>query len=212
MRLLTYIFFISILWVAVGLWGCADMTAPAPASNTTSVAASNPIAASNPVALSNKAAPQLDAGYRVGPGDKVRITVYGEKDLSNDYDIDGSGNLSFPLIGTVKVGGLTLSQLESTLAVRLSKKYLRDPQISIDVLNYRPFYILGEVNHPGSYPYVSGMTVLNAIALAGGFTPRANDGAITVLHQNEPENSEAKIGGTALVLPGDTIKVPIRFW
>ena len=151
-------------------------------------------------------------GYRLGSGDKVRVTVYNEKDLSGEYDVNDQGLVALPLIGQVKVGGLTIGDAQQVITDRYGKDYLVNPRVTVEVLNYRPFFILGEVKSPGSYPYVSGMTVVNAIALAGGYTPRANKGRVTIKHASEASGREETVQEDAPVLPGDVIRVPERFF
>ncbi|HEU4524760.1 MAG TPA: polysaccharide biosynthesis/export family protein, partial [Gemmatimonadales bacterium] len=99
-------------------------------------------------------------GYVLGTGDRVRVTVFGEPDLSGEFEIDATGKVSLPLVGDIRIGGQQLRQAEQTVADRLAQGYLASPRVNIEVLNYRPFYIIGEVNQPGSYPYVNGMSVL----------------------------------------------------
>ncbi len=111
--------------------------------------------------------------YVLGPGDRLKVVVYGEPDLSGETEVDGRGLISTPLIGPTQAGSHTLHEVEVLVASRLAGRYLINPRVSIEVLNYRPFFILGEVNNPGSYPIVNGMSVLNAVALSGGFTYRA---------------------------------------
>ncbi|MBK0398721.1 polysaccharide export protein [Limibaculum sp. M0105] len=149
------------------------------------------------------------SGYELGRGDRLRINVFGEPDLSGEFEIDGSGALSLPLIGVVQGGGLTSRELESEIARRFSEGYLKNPQVSIEVLNYRPFYILGEVKTPGSYPYREGMTLLNAAALAGGFTYRADADDIRVKRDGR---EEAKMPPDTVVQPGDVIRVTERIF
>ncbi|NJO38496.1 MAG: polysaccharide export protein, partial [Rhizobiales bacterium] len=121
------------------------------------------------------------AGYLLGPGDQVRVTVFRHEDLSGEFQLDGEGFFALPLVGEIQGGGRTVRDLESSIEDSFRDGgYLVNPQVSLEVLNYRPFYILGEVNQPGSYPYVNGMTVINAVALAGGYTYRASQGSITV--------------------------------
>jgi polysaccharide export outer membrane protein len=153
-----------------------------------------------------------DAGYRLGSGDKVRVTVFNEKDLSGEYDVNDQGLVALPLIGQVKVGGLSISEAQQVITDRYGKDYLVNPRVTVEVLNYRPFFILGEVKSPGSYPYVNGMTVVNAIALAGGYTPRANKGRVTIKHASDPSGREETVQEDAPVLPGDVIRVPERFF
>ncbi len=152
------------------------------------------------------------AGYRLGAGDQVRVTVFRHEDLSGEFQLDGEGFFALPLVGEVKGGGKTVRDLEVDIEDSFRDGgYLVNPQVSLEVLNYRPFYILGEVNQPGSYPYVNGMTVINAIALAGGYTYRASQGSITV--QRGGSNSDkVGVGPTSQILPGDIITVPERFF
>jgi len=148
--------------------------------------------------------------YRLGSGDRLRVTVFGENDLSGEFQVDGAGSVAMPLIGEVRARGLTVRELEKAVTVALQDGYLKRPQVSIEVLNYRPFYILGEVQRPGSYPYVDGMTVLNAVALAGGYTYRARTTRLGIRRANDAE--EREVGDDAVVLPGDVIRIPERFF
>ena len=162
--------------------------------------------------LSGRGQAEDAPAYKLGPGDKVRVTVFDEKELSGDFDVSGQGELALPLIGQVKVQGRTINEVEITITQRYGKDYLVNPQVNVEVLNYRPFFILGEVRSPGSYAYVSGMTVINAIALAGGYTPRANKGRIMLKHGNDPKTEEHEVQEDSAVLPGDVIRVPERFF
>lgn len=159
------------------------------------------------------AASAADApAYKLGTGDKVRVTVFNEKDLSGDFDVNDQGIIALPLIGQVPVRGKSLSEVESTIAARYGKDYLIDPKVNVEVLNYRPFFILGEVKNPGSYPYVNGMKVLNAIALAGGYTPRGRQDRVLIKHADNPKADEQPAADDTAVLPGDVIRVPERFF
>ena len=152
------------------------------------------------------------AGYKLGPGDQLRITVFRHEDLSGEFELDGEGDLALPLVGEISANGRTARQLENAIETELKEQgYLVNPQVSIEVLNYRPFYIIGEVNNPGSYPYVNGMTVINAVALAGGYTYRADQGDIT-LTRGGAKGETREVGPEAQVLPGDIIEVPERFF
>lgn len=152
-------------------------------------------------------------GYRLGPGDQVRITVFGQQDLTGEYSVDGSGMLAFPLIGQIKAGGLTANELERVITKKLSPDYLKNPSVSVQVLSYRPFYIVGEVKKPGGYAYVSGMTAINAVALAGGFTYRAREGSF-YLDRMEKDGKKKRIDATpdTPVEPGDVITVRERYF
>lgn len=152
------------------------------------------------------------AAYRLGTGDKVRVTVFNEKDLSGDFDVNDQGLIALPLIGQVQVGGLTLSQAQQLITEKYGKDYLINPRVNVEVLNYRPFFILGEVKNPGSYPFVNGMTVVNAVALAGGYTPRANRNHIVIKRAANPGAGEQEVQEDGPVLPGDIIRVPERFF
>jgi len=151
-------------------------------------------------------------GYTLGAGDKLRITVYNEPDLSGEFEVNGEGYVSVPLIGQIKVLGQTTSEVQTLLTQKYGKDYLVNPSVSIEVTNYRPFFIIGEVNHPGGYPYVNGMTIINAVALAGGYTPRANHDRIKVKHGSETSAQEQEVKEDSAVLPGDVIEVPERFF
>lgn len=147
--------------------------------------------------------------YRLGSGDEVRMTVFGEEDLTGTYTVDGAGRLALPLIGGVEVGGLTTGEAEGRIAARFADGYLRDPRIALEVLNFRPFYILGEVRTPGAYPYADGLTVMGAVALGGGFTYRADEDDIEVTRN---EGAPMPMPLEAPVLPGDVIRVHQRFF
>ncbi|WP_255833931.1 polysaccharide biosynthesis/export family protein [Kordiimonas sp. SCSIO 12603] len=150
--------------------------------------------------------------YQLGSGDEIKITVYGEEDLSGEFEIDGSGSVSMPLIGSVAVGGKNLKTAEKLITDLLADGYLISPRVSIEVLNYRPFYILGEVDKPGSYPYVNDMTVLNAVALASGFTYRANKKKFEITRKVGGREEKITVDITAQVLPGDIIRIAERFF
>ena len=150
--------------------------------------------------------------YTLGSGDRVRITVFGEKDLSGEYKVSGTGVIAVPLIGDIAVAGLTMRQLEHEIAAVLMDGYLKEPRVNAEVVNYRPFYILGEVKRPGGYPYVHGMTVINAVALSGGFTQRAQKSRVTITRLSDTESPRRTALPDDSVLPGDVIRVPERFF
>ena len=152
-----------------------------------------------------------DVAYVLGAGDKLRVIVYGEDDLSGQFDVTGAGKVSLPLIGQVQAAGLTLEQFEKEVADKLSQGYLTSPKVSAEVLNYRPFYIMGEVEKPGQYPYTSDMTVLNAVAVAGGYTYRANEDSVYITRGAGSE-VEYPASQQVKVLPGDVVRVPERFF
>jgi protein involved in polysaccharide export with SLBB domain len=150
--------------------------------------------------------------YVLGPGDKLKVTVFGNDDLSGETEVDPSGQVTLPLIQQVPAAGKTVSQLEAEIRKKLSPDFVKNPRLSIEVLNYRPFYIIGEVKNPGSYPYVAGMTVVNAIALAGGFTYRANKDEVQILRAADPAHKPASALRGDTVLPGDVIEVKERLF
>lgn len=149
--------------------------------------------------------------YELGSGDRVRITVFRHPDLSGEFDLDGQGRFALPLVGEVSAANRTVRELEREIAAAYSEGFLVDPQVSVEVMNYRPFYILGEVRNPGSYAYVNGMTVLNAVALAGGYTYRARIGGVTIARGGANDATLSAAGDTP-ILPGDIIEVPERFF
>ena len=153
-----------------------------------------------------------DATYRLGNGDKIRVTVFGEEDLSGTFVVDGKGSISMPLIGEVPVGNLALREVEDAIVRKLQNGFLKKPQVSVEVLNFRPFYILGEVKSPGSYPYVEGMSILKAVALAGGFTYRANKDVMIVTRASDPQEQEQEADANTRIFPGDTIRIKERFF
>jgi polysaccharide export outer membrane protein len=157
-------------------------------------------------------APLTPAEYTLGAGDKLRITVHESPDLTGEFMVGGSGTVSMPLIGDVPAGGLTVRQLADAIAAKLTPDYLKNPRVSIEVLNFRPFDIIGEVNKPGSYPYRPGMTILNAVAIAGGFTYRANKSDMYIKRAKDPEGQEVEATTETTVLPGDVIRVKERFF
>lgn len=151
-------------------------------------------------------------GYKVGPGDKLRLSIYGEKDLSNVYLVDGNGMISLPLIGTHKVAGLTLAEIEDGLKAALSNGYLLEPSVAVEVAEYRPFYIMGEVRRPGSYNYIEGMNVLNAVAIGGGFTYRAKTSEVEVVRDGTAYDDPLEVRPDFAVMPGDIITINERFF
>jgi protein involved in polysaccharide export with SLBB domain len=150
-------------------------------------------------------------GYRLGTGDKLKVTVFGEEDASGEYEIDATGAISARLIGRVAVKGMTVSEVEQMLIDQYrSRGFFRNPRISIELVNLRPFFILGEVEKRGSYPYVNGLTIAQAVAIAGGYTYRASRGRITIQRVGAPKEEPAT--EDTLVYPGDIVRVPERFF
>jgi polysaccharide export outer membrane protein len=158
------------------------------------------------------AAYEFETGYKVGAGDRLTIRVAGEIDLTNDYLVDGAGNISMPYVRTIQVAGLTTAEIENMIAGRLRAGFLRNPNVSVQVTTLRPFFILGEVNTAGSFAYQPGISVQNAIAIAGGYTPRAHQGAVLVTRKNVNGTATSKVPVTTQVYPGDIIYIRERWF
>lgn len=150
--------------------------------------------------------------YRVDSGDRLRVTVFDQKDLTNTYSVDQAGYVAFPLIGSVPARGRTLQELEGQIAAQLQKGYLRNPDVSIEVDRYRSIFVMGEVGQPGQYTYVPGMTVQNAIALAGGYTPRALQANADVTRKINGDILTGRVLISDPVLAGDTIYIRERLF
>jgi polysaccharide export outer membrane protein len=150
--------------------------------------------------------------YVLGAGDRVRIKVYGEADISGEYEIDNNGVVSIPLAGRLKAAGLTTRQFEKAVAAALSRGIVRDPRVSAEIATYRPFYILGEVKKAGEYPYKSGLTVLDAIASAGGYTYRANESKVVIRRAGSNVEETVSLNTPVPVYPGDNIRIPERYF
>jgi polysaccharide export outer membrane protein len=150
--------------------------------------------------------------YRVDSGDRLRVTVFDQKDLTNTYSVDQAGYVAFPLIGSVAARGRTIQELEGQIAAQLQKGFLRNPDVSIEIDRYRSIFVMGEVGQPGQYTYVPGMTVQNAIALAGGYTPRALQANADVTRKINGEILTGRVLISNPVLAGDTIYVRERLF
>ena len=153
-----------------------------------------------------------DSVYRFGPGDKLQVNVFNEPDLSGEYTLDGEGQFSMHLIGQVNAAGLSSNELEAFLITQLKPDYLVNPRVSVQVRNYRPFYIIGEVKSPSAYAYVDGMTYLTAVAIAGGYTHRAKKNYVYVVRGDAPGNEELKLDVNDRVLPGDIVRIAERIF
>lgn len=150
--------------------------------------------------------------YRLDSGDRLRVTVFDQPNLSNTYTVDQAGYISFPLVGQVPARGETLGSLEGALAAKLRQGYLRDPDVTIEVDRYRPVFVMGEVGRPGQYSYVPGMTVQNAVAVAGGFTARGNQRDVDVTRKINGRVLTGRTTISSTVLAGDTIYVRERLF
>lgn len=154
----------------------------------------------------------LDQPYRLGAGDRIRVTVFEQEGLTNTYAVDQSGYISFPLVGAVPARGHTAQQIEATLAAKLREGFLRDPDVSVEIDRYRPIFVMGEVGSAGQYSYVPGLTVQKAVAIAGGFTPRANQANVDVTRDINGEVMTGRVLTSDPLLPGDTVYVRERLF
>ncbi len=154
----------------------------------------------------------LTKPYLIGAGDRVRVTVFEQDGLSNTYSIDQSGYLAFPLIGAVGARGLTTQQIEKAIATKLRNGYVRNPDVSVEVDRYRPIFVMGEVGASGQYSYVPGMTVQKAIAIAGGFSARANQSNADVTRSINNQVITGRVLTSDPLLPGDTVYVRERLF
>lgn len=150
--------------------------------------------------------------YVLRPTDQIRVQVYNEPNISGDYQIDSSGFVSVPLAGRVKASGVTTAQLEKALASRLNNGLLKDPRVSIQIAGYAPFYIHGEVKRSGEFPFRPGLTVMDAIATAGGYTYRANESQVFVRRAGTDTEHVYPLDSRIAVFPGDNIRIPERFF
>lgn len=155
---------------------------------------------------------QVAEEYRLGVADKVRVTVFGEEALTGEFLVGGNGKTSLPLIGETRAAGLTISEFQDEISDALRQGYITQPRVSAEVLNYRPFYILGEVKNPGTYPFTNELTVLNAVATAGGFTYRADMRRVSIKRGTNAGDDEFALTPSTRVAPGDTIRIRERLF
>jgi polysaccharide export outer membrane protein len=152
-----------------------------------------------------------DGGYTLDTGDRLRIFVYGQPNLSRIYPVDQGGSISVPLIGPVKARGLTSQRLAHVIRNRLAAQYVKDPEITVDIAQHRPFYVLGEVCNAGQFPYAGGLTVRSAVAIAGGFSERANERIVQITRRTGGTTEKFDAPDEFVIQPGDTIYVYERF-
>lgn len=150
--------------------------------------------------------------YRLGAGDRVRVTVFGEPSLTGEFQVSSAGMISLPLVGDLNAADLTVAEFQRSVETSLRNGYLLDPRVSAEVLTYRPFFILGEVQSPGTYPYAAGLTVLNAVATAGGFTYRANTNRVFIRRAGASSEENYPLTSRTRVAPGDTIRIGERLF
>jgi protein involved in polysaccharide export with SLBB domain len=155
----------------------------------------------------------VSGDYRLGPNDRTRITVFGQPNLTGEFTLDGNGSIAYPLIGNINANGLTPTELQQTIANRLDHDYLRNPSVAVEVLTRRPFYVIGEVQKPGNYPYVTDMTALNAVAMAGGYTYRARTTEYYIKRLDQNGRMVRVVAKPETILrPGDTLEVRERYF
>ena len=164
------------------------------------------------VEIKNKKENQSYKEYKLNTGNKIKVTIFEEDSLSGDYEIDSQGNINMPLIGVVVAKNTTISQLENTIKNKYKNGYLVNPIVNLDLLSVQPFFVIGEINNPGSYQYESNMTVLNAIATAGGYTYRANKRKIYIERTIENEKTKIRTKEDSKILPGDVLIIKERFF
>ncbi|XIA65863.1 polysaccharide biosynthesis/export family protein [Bradyrhizobium sp. TZ2] len=178
--------------------------------------AASPRSAPPPVVMAARAAyvepVRYDAAYHLDAGDRLRVVVYGQEGLTNTYAIDAGGSITMPLIGSVPARGRTTAGLAAQIAAKLRSGFIRDPSVAVEIEAYRPFFILGEVAAPGQYPYVPNMTVESAVAIAGGFSPRARRDRVTVTHADASGTARFVVPPGSAISPGDTVLVGERWF
>ena len=211
---------------ALALSGCMHRTAPvavSPQSTLDSIAYAGPAPAPAPVAAAPVPVPiaytapapapvPYDMPYHLDAGDKLRVVVYGQEGLTNTYAVSAGGSITMPLIGSVPARGRTTAGLAAEISAKLRAGFIREPSVAVEIEAYRPFFILGEVAAPGQYPYVPNMTVESAVAIAGGFSPRARRDNVTVTHTDASGTSRFIVPPGSPISPGDTVLVSERWF
>jgi polysaccharide export outer membrane protein len=150
--------------------------------------------------------------YKLGPNDRVRVTVFGEDRLSGEFTVDSEGRIALPLIGEVAASGQSTTELSESIRARLAGRFILNPRVAVEVSAYRPYFIIGEVNEPGEYPYAAGLTLINAVAQAKGFTIRANKRAALVRRQGLDRTVRVDIGPQTFIAPGDVVTILERWF
>jgi polysaccharide export outer membrane protein len=208
------------LVAALALSGCMRTTGPVavtqPQSDLDAMAYGSSYAmapAPTPVAYAAAPVPSAyDPAYKLDAGDKLRVVVYGQEGLTNSYAIDAGGSITMPLIGAVPARGRTPAGLAAVITVKLRNGYIRDPSVAVEIESYRPFFILGEVAAPGQYPYVPNMSVESAVAIAGGFSPRARRDTVTLTHSDSSGSMRVVVPLGTAISPGDTVLIGERWF
>ena len=174
--------------------------------------AAAPVIVAAPVAYVEPVPVRYDAAYHLDAGDRLRVVVYGQEGLTNTYAIDAGGSITMPLIGSVPARGRTPAGLAAEISTKLRAGFIREPSVAVEIEAYRPFFILGEVAAPGQYPYVPNMTVESAVAIAGGFSPRARRDSVTVTHTDASGTARFVVPPGTPLSPGDTVLVSERWF
>jgi len=197
----------------LAIWAAAAALIVAPPFTAIASAQTGaPAATGAPIPTTPPSAALPIYAYTLSGGDRVRVVVFGDPALGGEFTIAGSGFVALPLIGEVDVRGLTSTQLQDRIVARLADGYLKDPRVAVEVLTTRPFYILGEVNKPGQYPFTNGLTVLGAVAQAGGYTYRAKTKQVLIKHAGQDAEVTERVTAATLVAPGDTIRIKERWF
>jgi protein involved in polysaccharide export with SLBB domain len=165
-----------------------------------------------PVELASEPVIRPYVATRLQPGDRIKVTVYGEDNLNGVYDIDPAGNVSLPLAGTLRASGHTKADLQRQITAKYKSDYLQNPKVTVDVVAFRPFFVMGEVEHPGEFPYRSDLNVLSATTVAGGLTYRASRSTVLIKHPGEQIWTEYALAPTVMIGPGDLIRIPERYF
>ncbi len=193
---------VALLFAAVTLAGCYAANDPPQLAD----------AALSSYAAAPRATRESDGPYMLGPGDRIRLKVYDDDNLSGEYEVSSNGFVSVPLVGQIRASGLSTRELEHALAHRMRGKIARDPKVNVEVAAYAPFYIYGEVKKAGVYPYQPGLTVADAIATAGGLTYRADEDTIYLQHPNVAVQQKVRLDVPTRIAPGDNIRVDERMF
>jgi protein involved in polysaccharide export with SLBB domain len=184
--------------IAIAMWAVSAIILSSCATNTA-------------VPLTSEAAAARPQGeYQLGLGDKLRVTIFGERDLSGEYQVSGGGVVTMPLVGDIPVSGLTAREIEKVITEKYQGTYLTNPSVSVEVYSFRPFFVLGEVERPGSYPTQEGITILGAIATSGGYTYRANTKKVFLRRAGDTQEYEVDPNQPIKIAPGDVVRVGER--
>ncbi len=162
--------------------------------------------------IDNPGPVELSRVYRLGVGDKIKLTIFGEAEMSGVYDVNATGNVPVPLVGEIPAKGRPIAEFRDTVRRKLSEGYLTNPKVSVEVVNFRPIYIHGEVRTGGEFPYKNGLKLRDAIAVAGGYTYRANEAFVILVREGSAAQVKVALPADIDVLPGDNIRVPERFF